>query len=341
MVFARIVGETGTVLAQEIDADKLKTVVQVAGKNGLPQITPVLGQSDDPRLPDGLAHLIYMNRVFHHFAKPQAMLRRLWRDLRPGGVLVIVDQQKGPLTDWAPMESREDQHRWTGETTVVRLAREAGFEFHDVLDDVWHEPQPFVLAFRKPAAPSAAAGDPDLPGPLDATRLIHGLPLAEVTGAVAFCGLDGGRAVAPALRERLPISGRLFDVILDEWAISREELPVGAPVPGTEILRADKGNIQLPEGAPLGAVVFVDSYHRLWEPLALLRRLRERMPASGWVAVVDREGPDGESRRLAGHRRRVSAELVSNEMREAGFQLRRNLPAPTEDRYALLFERAP
>lgn len=73
VVFARVVGKTGTVLAQEIDAAKLKMVVQVAGQRGLHQITPVLGQSDDPRLPGGLAHLIYLNRVFHHFAKPQAM----------------------------------------------------------------------------------------------------------------------------------------------------------------------------------------------------------------------------------------------------------------------------
>ena len=158
---------------------------------------------------------------------------------------------------------------------------------------------------------------------------------------MAFCGLDGGRAVAPALRERLPASVRLFDVILNEWAISREELPGGTPLSGAEVLRTDKGVLQIPDGAQLGAVVFVDSYHRLWEPLALLRRLKDRMPASGWVAVVDRDGPEGESRRLAGHWRRVSAKLVTDEMREAGFQLRRNLPAPTEDRYALLFERAP
>lgn len=155
---------------------------------------------------------------------------------------------------------------------------------------------------------------------------------------MAFCGLDGGRIVTPALRERLPASVQVFDLILEEWAISREELPAGAPVRGTEILRTDKGNLRIPDGIQLRGVLFVDSYHRLWEPLPMLRQLTERMPASGWVAVVDRVGPESEDRRLAGHRRRIAAGIVSEEMREAGFQLRHRLPAPTEDRFAFLFE---
>lgn len=79
------------------------------------------------------------------------MLQRLWHDLQPGGYLVIVDQQEGPLRDWVPFERREEEHHWTGETTVVRLAREAGFLFHDALDDLWHERQPFVPFRPRPS----------------------------------------------------------------------------------------------------------------------------------------------------------------------------------------------
>ena len=95
LVFASVVGEKGTVLAQELDANKLKKVVEAADKRGLHQVVAVLGQSDDPRLPDGFCDLIYMNRVFHHFSRPRDMLNRLWTDLKPGGYLVIVDQQEG------------------------------------------------------------------------------------------------------------------------------------------------------------------------------------------------------------------------------------------------------
>lgn len=70
LVFAGLVGPRGTVLAQEIDTAKLKQVQEAADKRGFHQVVPGLGQSEDPRLPDGFADLIYMNRVFHHFARP-------------------------------------------------------------------------------------------------------------------------------------------------------------------------------------------------------------------------------------------------------------------------------
>ncbi len=337
--FARVAGGSGTVLAQEIEPAKLATVVRVAAKHGLHQIVPVLGQSDDPRLPDGFADLIYLNRVFHHLSQPRAMLDRLRHDLKPGGLLVVVDQHRGPLRDYAPTERREEEHHWTGETTVVRIAREAGFLFHGVLEDVWHEPQPFVLAFRNPDPTQPNSADPDLPPPLDADALVRTLPSIDPEGStVLFFGLERGRAVLPALKRELPASARLVDVVLDEWALTPDELPPGAPHPGVEVLRKDKEGLALADHTRVGLVLFVDAYHRLWEPLPLLRQLKERMPDSGLVAVVERKGPVDEPRRLAGHHRRFSPRLVAEEMREAGFQLRQTLAAPTEDRCFLLFE---
>ncbi|HOW68552.1 MAG TPA: methyltransferase domain-containing protein [Candidatus Paceibacterota bacterium] len=336
--FADVVGPRGAVLAQEIDCSNLKRVAETAERRGLHHVVPVLGQSKDPHLPDHYANLVYMNRVFHHLSHPQSMLKHLWTDLKPGGWLVIVDQQKGPLTDWAPMEIRENQHHWTGETTVVRLAREAGFLFHDVLDDVWHEKQPFVLAFRKPEKSMQDAGDPDLPPPLRPEKILRALqPALDPASAVVFFGLDAGRAVLPALRERLPQSVPLYDIVMDEWALSRQELPAEAPRPGTQIFRTEKNTLALPEARSISLTLFVDAYHRLWEPLPLLKSLKTRMPDSSLLAIIDRQGPPHETRRLAGHRRRISPQLVTDELRQAGFHLRRTLPAPDKDRFFLLF----
>lgn len=54
---------------------------------------------------------------------------------------------------------------------------------------------------------------------------------------------------------------------------------------GTGAVIADVGC-----GEGLDAVVFVGSYPRLWKPLPLLRGLKERMSATAWVAVADRDG---------------------------------------------------
>ena len=146
-----------------------------------------------------------------------------------------------------------------------------------------------------------------------------------------------GRAALPELQAKLPASARLFDVVIDEWALSREELPPEPRPAGAEIWRTEKGVLSLPTNAAPGLVLFADAYHRLWNPAPTLRNLKAQMPASGMVAIVDRQGPEGESRRLAGHHRRIDSKLVIEDMRQAGFALRQNLSKPAEDRFFLLF----
>jgi len=94
------------------------------------------------------------------------------------------------------------------------------------------------------------------------------------------------------------------------------------------------GDPHLPDGF---ANLIVDAYHRLWEPLPLLQRLKEYMTPAGLLAVLDRKGLDAEPRRLAEHRRRISGPLVVEGMRQAGFDLRQTRPTPAEDRFFLVF----
>ena len=177
-----------------------------------------------------------------------------------------------------------------------------------------------------------------MPRALDARKLVQTLPLPRAEGSsVAFFGLDRGRAVLPVLKAKLPPSARLFDVMVEEWPLSRDELPAEARTLGAEVLRIEKGNLVLPSEAQCGLVLFVDAYQRLWNPAPILKRLKEHMLSTGLLAVVDRKGPDGEARRLAGHRRRISPKQVTEDLRMAGFQLRRKLPAPAKDRFFLLF----
>jgi SAM-dependent methyltransferase len=300
---------------------------------------PILGQSDDPRLPNGLADLAFMNRVFHHFSQPRAMLRSLWLDLKPGGYLVIVDQKEGPLTDWTPMEKRQDQHHWTGETTVVRLAREEGFLFHDLLDDLWHEKKPFVLAFQRPRNGTEPKGDPDPAQPLaDPGPFLKSLPLPKADEAcVLYFGLDGGRSLLETLRAQLNPSVSICDVVLEEWALAKDETPSGSKGEGIETLRTEKGELQNAAKRSFQAILFADAYHRLWDPAKLLAQLRDRLPQGGHLVILDRQGPNNEPRRQAGHHRRISPKLVRQEMKTAGFEFVQEMDAPSPDRFVLVF----
>jgi len=52
----------------------------------------------------------------------------------------------------------------------------------------------------------------------------------------------------------------------------------------------------------------------------LISSARE-MPKDGWVVVADRNGPAGETRRIAGHHRRIAPALVREDFARAGFEL--------------------
>ena len=100
----QIVGETGTVYPEEIDEGKVKGLEKSAAEKKLPQVRPILGKGDNPCLPEKSVDAIYVRHVYHHFAQPRPMLRGMWRGLKPGGHLVVVDRRLGTLQDWVPRE---------------------------------------------------------------------------------------------------------------------------------------------------------------------------------------------------------------------------------------------
>lgn len=338
LTFAEVVGPGGKVYGEEIEQKLLDAMIQKARARNLDHVVPVLGATEDPQLPDGSIDLIYMHQVFHHFAKPASMLSHFWQDLKPGGSLVIVDRQKGPQREWVDLAEREKKHFWTGETTVVRLAREAGFLFETTLEDLWVEREPFVLVFRKPRIPGQPPGDPDLPAALKGKSVVPALPRIRVEQPqILFVGMDRGRSVLAALQEKLKPKPHLYDVLLEEWTTRKDELPPDAPSTSTTIVRTVNGDLPGFTNCVLNAAVFADGYSRLWNPTPLLRRVKQSLKADGYVAILDRKGREGEARHLAGHHRRIAPTLVKSDLEQAGFEFVKELKAPTKDRFFLLF----
>lgn len=88
---ARRVGPTGKVYAEDINPRAIDTIRQRAQREHLPEVIPVLGTPDDPKLsPDSLDAAV-MLRVYHEIAHPPLLLSVLHRALHPGGRLGIID----------------------------------------------------------------------------------------------------------------------------------------------------------------------------------------------------------------------------------------------------------
>ncbi len=336
-VFADIVGDEGKVYAEEIDESKITALKKAASDRNLPQVEVILGTPDDPSLPASTVDLAFMHFVYHHVTKPQEMLQAIWKSLKPGGYLVIVDRQLGTLADWVPREERGGKHYWIAETTVVREAREQGFRFFEYAESYWQADDAFVLIFQRPLSLREPGQDPDpLPSIPKATVEQLVPPVGQSYERIAFVALDEGRTLMTPILQAT--NGDAVDIILEEWATQKDErpsLPADANLPSH---LTEQGDPQLgPE--PLDAVYFLDSYHRLFHGPALLAQLHQRLAPSGRVYILDRQAPHVMPHREASHRRMIAAETVKQEMADAGFHLLEEKPSPTPERFLLVFER--
>src|SRR5579872_4689949 len=71
---AERVGPAGKVYANDIQAQMLEQLRKNMQARHLGNVVPVLGELDDPKLPQGQLDLVLMVDVYHEFTQPQAML---------------------------------------------------------------------------------------------------------------------------------------------------------------------------------------------------------------------------------------------------------------------------
>jgi ubiquinone/menaquinone biosynthesis C-methylase UbiE len=85
------VGETGKVLAVEIQQEMLDIIKKKMGEKKVSNIDLVLGTETDPKLPEGKVDMILLVDVYHEFSHPFEMTQAMVKALRPGGRLVFVE----------------------------------------------------------------------------------------------------------------------------------------------------------------------------------------------------------------------------------------------------------
>ncbi len=88
---AERVGETGRVLAQDIDSDALGRLGRRIERQRLENVSIRLGELADPKLPEDSFDRIFMVHMYHEIEQPYEFLWRMWPALREGGQVVVVD----------------------------------------------------------------------------------------------------------------------------------------------------------------------------------------------------------------------------------------------------------
>ena len=87
---ARRVGPGGRVYAQDIQPQMIESISRRVSREGLTNVSTVLGTADDPRLPGALDAVLIVG-TYPEISDPVTLLRRVAAALKPAGRIGIVD----------------------------------------------------------------------------------------------------------------------------------------------------------------------------------------------------------------------------------------------------------
>jgi ubiquinone/menaquinone biosynthesis C-methylase UbiE len=122
---SHVVGQSGTVIAEDIAQDFLDKAKMKATAQGLKNVKFVLGTDRDPNLPADTLEAVLLFDVYHHFDYPEVMLGHIHDSLLSDGRLVIVDYYK--RADAMP-NGRALEHIRLDEDDVIREVEANGFK---------------------------------------------------------------------------------------------------------------------------------------------------------------------------------------------------------------------
>jgi ubiquinone/menaquinone biosynthesis C-methylase UbiE len=88
---ARLVGDSGKVIAVDIQREMLELLKDQAKIEGVNNIEPVLGTIVDPKLAKESVDLVLLVDVYHEFSHPEQMLAAIRASLKPGGRVALAE----------------------------------------------------------------------------------------------------------------------------------------------------------------------------------------------------------------------------------------------------------
>jgi ubiquinone/menaquinone biosynthesis C-methylase UbiE len=145
-LFAKEVGSDGQVFAVDITPKFLEHIQRTSRAAGLRNVTPVLCSQDSVDLPPNSVEVAFVCDTYHHFEFPERTLASLYRAIKPGGRLVVIDFVRipGKSSDWIL------NHVRAGQEVVEKEIASAGFEKTGEVMDLLTEN--YFVTFTRPAS---------------------------------------------------------------------------------------------------------------------------------------------------------------------------------------------
>ncbi len=134
----------GVVVAVDIQQEMLDEIERRKRERGVENVETLLGRIDDPGLGEQSVDLIFIVDAYHEFSHPREMGEAIYKALRPGGHLIVVEDraEAEPQSSGALHNMTEAQARKEITASGFRWLRTESFL-----------PQQHFLVFEKPASP--------------------------------------------------------------------------------------------------------------------------------------------------------------------------------------------
>ena len=133
----------GQVFSVDIQSEMLTLITRRKALENVANVETVLGEADDPKLPENEIDLAFIVDAYHEFSFPREMGERLRESLKPGGQLVLVEYRAED-----PRVPIKRLHKMS----EVQARREMAAIGLDWVRTESYLPQQHVLVFQKPRA---------------------------------------------------------------------------------------------------------------------------------------------------------------------------------------------
>ena len=148
---AEALGKSGRVYLTELDEAKRKELEEEVRHRGLKNTVVIQAAEKRTNLPDDCCDGIVLRRVYHHLTAPMEMDASLFRSLKTGGELVVLEfPPRKWLTESDPVKGVPANRGGHGipQKILIEEVTAAGFRVDKVIND-WPEDS-YCVVFRKP-----------------------------------------------------------------------------------------------------------------------------------------------------------------------------------------------
>ena len=137
---AQKVGDTGKILAVEIEQVSLDEIAANMAKRKVTNVKGILGTITDPKLPPASVDLVIMVDVYHEFDHPFEMMENICKALKPGGRVVFVEYRAED-----PNVPIKEVHKMS----VAQVRKEMSIQPLEWVETHSNLPRQHIIVFRK------------------------------------------------------------------------------------------------------------------------------------------------------------------------------------------------